>query len=352
MQTAKVVKTVRSDLEKQSKDQLLLGMRTLVASERKITRDVLLHINEVQRRRLYADLGFPTLFEWLTKDIGYSAPAAYRRLQAARILKRIPTISEKIDSGELNLSTLAKVQSTIRAEEKRTGKKVDSATSHHALKSVESCSLKESAIRLASLFPEACAEQTRKEVVSVVDEDHVRAHVTLTSEQMQKLERVREILSHRRFKGHASLADVIEAAADELLARRDQLKRVVTARSQKKPITVAETKRTAATNDKTAHKTSKSEMAKKSDSVSRRISSAIRNAIFRRDQGRCQYQDVKSGRRCHSSYGAEIDHIVPRALGGTNDPDNLRVACRTHNLLYAERTFGRNKIDKFRRKDD
>ncbi|MBN8539594.1 MAG: hypothetical protein J0L82_04335 [Deltaproteobacteria bacterium] len=35
---------------------------------------------------------------------------------------------------------------------------------------------------------------------------------------------------------------------------------------------------------------------------------------------------------------------------GTNAPSNLRILCRTHNLMVAEQTFGREKIEAFRRR--
>jgi hypothetical protein len=67
-----------------SNDNLITAVRSLVKEERRITREILDHINEVARRRLYADLGFSSIFDWLVKDLGYSESAAYRRIQAAK----------------------------------------------------------------------------------------------------------------------------------------------------------------------------------------------------------------------------------------------------------------------------
>ena len=35
---------------------------------------------------------------------------------------------------------------------------------------------------------------------------------------------------------------------------------------------------------------------------------------------------------CGAEENLHVDHIVPRALGGTDEPDNLRVLCRRCNL--------------------
>ncbi|RZA00483.1 MAG: HNH endonuclease, partial [Proteobacteria bacterium] len=62
--------------------------------------------------------------------------------------------------------------------------------------------------------------------------------------------------------------------------------------------------------------------------------------IFRRDDGRCQYTDSLSKRKCLSTHRVQVDHIQPKALGGTNDTWNLRCLCRAHNAHRAEKTFG------------
>ncbi|NUM88778.1 MAG: HNH endonuclease, partial [Bdellovibrionales bacterium] len=47
---------------------------------------------------------------------------------------------------------------------------------------------------------------------------------------------------------------------------------------------------------------------------------------------------------CHSVYALEIDHRIPRALGGTNDAPNLRLLCRSCNQRAAIQVFGLRKM--------
>ncbi|MNT43138.1 HNH endonuclease [compost metagenome] len=49
----------------------------------------------------------------------------------------------------------------------------------------------------------------------------------------------------------------------------------------------------------------------------------------------CEFVNEKTGVRCRSHYQLQIDHKVPLAKNGSNDVSNLRVLCRTHNLLAA-----------------
>jgi hypothetical protein len=57
---------------------------------------------------------------------------------------------------------------------------------------------------------------------------------------------------------------------------------------------------------------------------------------------------LRGGCRC-TYVGIQIDHIQPYALGGGCGPEPLRLLCRQHNLLEAERYFGHEHMQRFRR---
>lgn len=78
---------------------LVTKLRTLIQEEREISLKILELINEVERRRLHLELGFSSLFDWLTRELGYSAAAAMRRIDSARLLRKVPTIATQIESG-------------------------------------------------------------------------------------------------------------------------------------------------------------------------------------------------------------------------------------------------------------
>ena len=63
---------------------------------------------------------------------------------------------------------------------------------------------------------------------------------------------------------------------------------------------------------------------------SRAIPAAVRRQVWERDRGCCSNVDRGSGRRCGSRHLLEIDHVVPYALGGSAEPDNLRLLCAAH----------------------
>ncbi|MCY4373523.1 MAG: HNH endonuclease signature motif containing protein, partial [Spirochaetaceae bacterium] len=57
---------------------------------------------------------------------------------------------------------------------------------------------------------------------------------------------------------------------------------------------------------------------------------AVKRHVWRRDGGRCTYVDRQTGRRCNSRHLIEMDHILPYALGGSSDPENVRLLCGVH----------------------
>ncbi|MBI2362978.1 MAG: HNH endonuclease [Elusimicrobia bacterium] len=76
-----------------------------------------------------------------------------------------------------------------------------------------------------------------------------------------------------------------------------------------------------------------------SDSNSRRIPQAVKDAVWSRDGGCCAY--VGPAGRCGSRAFLEFDHVVPFALGGASgDPGNIRLLCRAHNQLEGRRLLG------------
>ncbi|HEX7623007.1 MAG TPA: HNH endonuclease signature motif containing protein [Anaeromyxobacteraceae bacterium] len=77
------------------------------------------------------------------------------------------------------------------------------------------------------------------------------------------------------------------------------------------------------------------------------IPAAVRREVWTRDEGRCTWRGP-DGQRCGSMWKVELDHLRPAALGGPSTVENLRILCRAHNTLSAERVFGRAHMELFR----
>jgi hypothetical protein len=117
--------------------QLHTRFTQLVKTERKITHEVLLCIQQFDSTRAYAELGYSSLFEYLVAGQKYSEGSAQRRISAARLLKEVPEIQKKIQEGTLNLTQLAKLSIAVKQEQKKTGQKVSTAEKKDILAQLE-----------------------------------------------------------------------------------------------------------------------------------------------------------------------------------------------------------------------
>ncbi len=109
-----------SDLSGLSDRILLSRIKTLRQKERAITLALVLHLIEIERRRLFGELGYGSLFDYCIRHLKYSASAAGRRIQTARCIRRFPEVYDLLARGEVNLSTVSLIAPVLSAENKKT----------------------------------------------------------------------------------------------------------------------------------------------------------------------------------------------------------------------------------------
>ncbi|MBS1972096.1 MAG: HNH endonuclease [Bdellovibrionales bacterium] len=303
------------ELTRVSNAELILRMEKLVRTERKVTHLVLLHIAEIESRKIYADLGFDGMYSYLTKGLGYSEGSAYRRLQSSRLLKQVPEVAKKIEDGRLNLTQLTEVQKCV---------KENTLSSEETLKVLEKLENKNSFETQKTLtFELNLPVQTTEKIKPQADES-IRMELTLTKEQFDDLEQAKSLLSHIYPDG--SWSDIIAKLAKEFNQQK-LLGHSEIGENSKKVSTLASL---------LENPTQCVLAAGEKPSVKRKsISLGIRRQLLRKAGNCCEFKDPKNGKRCGSKYQLQIDHIQPVAFGGGNDLENLRVLCRTHNLQAA-----------------
>jgi 5-methylcytosine-specific restriction endonuclease McrA len=76
---------------------------------------------------------------------------------------------------------------------------------------------------------------------------------------------------------------------------------------------------------------------------SRYVSSEKRERLLDRAGHQCQYT-ARDGTRCTAKTGLEIEHVLPFAIYRSHEERFLKVLCRRHNLLQAERVYGKQFI--------
>jgi 5-methylcytosine-specific restriction endonuclease McrA len=86
----------------------------------------------------------------------------------------------------------------------------------------------------------------------------------------------------------------------------------------------------------------------KTSPSSRYIPAAVKRAVYERDKGQCTYVDP-NGRRCTERHRLEFDHRKPFGRGGNHSVGNIRLLCRAHNGYFAERDYGKEVMERYRR---
>ena len=81
-------------------------LKRLAAHERDVTVALVVHLAELDTRKLHLGLGFSSLFSYCRNALSLSEHATYHRIVAARAVRRHPVIAAMLSEGSLNLSTL------------------------------------------------------------------------------------------------------------------------------------------------------------------------------------------------------------------------------------------------------
>ncbi len=158
----------------------------------------------------------------------------------------------------------------------------------------------------------------RPDSTEPLDAQRSRLHVTVSRRFLEKLEAVRDALSHAR--PGASSEEILEAGLDLLLAVQRKRKGL-----DGKP------------------------QAKARPARPEHVTVQVKREAWTRAGGRCEWP-LHAGGVCGSTLRLEFDHIVPRARGGASTIGNIRLLCAAHNAIAARLAFGDAWMDQFTRR--
>ncbi len=301
-----------------SDSELLQQTRLLVSSERELTTELLWHLREVDRRRLYAEQGFSSLFDYVRRGLGYCEGSSDRRISAMRLLRDLPEIEPALKSGALSLSNASSLQHFFKREEKTKEVPYSETEKKQLVDQVSGKSRRDCDAILAGLAPEPMKPETSRPISATQTE----IRFTANQELMLKFEKLKERLSHQN--PNPSYSELFDMLADLALRKLDLEKSPRRKTEQGKlPLVPTPPAECAPTQER-----------------SRYIPQAAKRAILTRDQGQCTYMNAKTGVRCNSKHLIEIHHVLDFSLGGGHTLENLTLRCRTHNLHAAIQTQG------------
>ena len=331
---------------------LLKRMQLLVQRERSLVTEILHHLREVERRKLYSDLGYKSLFDYAVRELGYSEGQAGRRIQAMKLLRELPQeeakeLEKKIEDGSLNLTNICQAQSFFNEVKKASpNKPLQAKDKLEALKELEHKSSRQGQAALMEKRQDAGLDVSLpKEKTRALSQEHSELRLVLSRELLAELEEVRALLGQKAMgMSWAELIGEMAALSKETLKDKRFGKR----RGKATPSTPALRRRCIQTPPpadelripKASQVESQSPPSPKLNSERapkpRSISKGKRSRVWERDGGACV--------KCGGKQGLQVDHIVAVARGGGYEEDNLRLLCLNCNVREGVKEFGLERM--------
>lgn len=314
-----------------SDQDLLAKTEALARQERELLIQVLHHLKEIERRRLFSSSNYRSLFDYCLKRLGYSADQAARRISAMRLLKELPEIESKIETGSLTLTSLGLAQTLFRHEQKI--KDMSKESKLNLLTQLEHKTTREAEkiVAGASSAPLTLMPDRTRAVTQDIFEIKFMADEPLT----EKLEQLRGLLAHSQ--PNCSMNELLNKVCDVAIERLSPALRQV--RSRKAASLPASINNPVSKNDSVCNLPAAPLVHCGKESQREHVSASVRREVWRKAGGSCQ--------RCGSRSALQVDHILPAALGGRSGIGNLRLLCRCCNQRAAIEAFGQQVMDGF-----
>jgi 5-methylcytosine-specific restriction endonuclease McrA len=330
---------------------LLENLRRLVARSNAVTAELVAHLAEVDRRRLYLRAACSSLHSYCTSRLRLSDAAAFKRIQAARLVQRFPVVLDLLQTGALHLSAIITLHPHLNETNHRELLALADGKSQRDLERLLAArnprpDVADSVRRLPlpaapapSPIPTAMPERlpplpppspargapaspaAARGQTQPLSADRYCVKFTASETLVAKIDQARALLGHQLPTG--DLAAIVERALDALIAERLKKKFAVTPRRRLVPRVSGK----AATGDH------------------RHVPAEVRRVVSERDEYRCTYVD-ESGHRCSERRRLEFDHVLQKASGGRETVDNLRLRCRPHNHGRAVYELGAEHVDR------
>lgn len=277
---------------------------------------------EAEETRLFRWLGYPTIYAFIEKELGYSHHSATERVRVGHELRELPGVRERFDAGELPWSTVRELTRVVTPR-----------TEPVWLDAVEG--------KRADEVQQMVRGKSKGALpTDPVDSSKLRHRIVLadiSEEALMRFKQARIAIANEQ-DGACSDDRVVEAMAKAVLEPVPVEPRpsgprfmtaVTTCRSCKGSaivgvgaevaLTVAQAQRVAC-DHVYAGDLETNELTKPTGS----IPAALRRKVWIRDKGQCAVPG------CRSCRYLEVHHLLAREHGGTNDIGNLVLLCDAH----------------------
>lgn len=329
-----------------SDEELLRQVDVLAARARETTVELVAHLAELDKRKLYLPLGYASLFAYCTGALRLAEHAAYNRIEAARICREFPIVLERLADGSVNLSTLRLVAPHLTPEDYRDVLQKAAGRSKREVEELVArlCPKEDAPVIIRKLPAQAPVRQVLPSPVE--QPSPARPAVAADSQSVAPPEPSplsrpgpRPAVTPLAPERYRLQFNVDRETQENLRRAQDLLRREI---PDGDPGAIFKRALTLLLEDVARRKfavTSRPRASRGTAPGSRDIPAKVMRAVWLRDGGRCAYIG-KNGRRCGAETFLEFHHIDPHAFEGPPTVENISLRCRQHNAYEAELIFG------------
>lgn len=180
-------------------DNLVLErLKAFVKQERVLVAELLLYLEEVEKRNLHLERGFSSMFVFCTDFLGYTPHEAQMRIQAMRLSRNLPEVRTRIQKGEMSLTVASKVYAHVARESKELKERnlpgLPPEKIRYVVDEVTSLSVKQAEKVLFEIFPNE--NMLPPEKIKLLNRETFRVEMNLREETLIKLEKIQALRSH------------------------------------------------------------------------------------------------------------------------------------------------------------
>ena len=321
----------------QSAAHVHASLRSSLAAVDEAQKCAVLWFGEIMGRRLYRELGHASMNQYATEELGFSKSRTRDFMRLAKVLDGLPAVRAAVASGELGYTKAREVVGVATPETEDRWLAAAKGTRKELVHEVKK------ARQAAKVDPGQGELLPAEPIVVAPREMPVRFQMDLTPEQearraalVEKLHKLGGVPTDRAELMLEALAALVEAKGP-----RGPL-------TSRPPVQIhvheeAATGRMTVQTDAGERELSRAEAGRmRCDATICRhghrntntIAPSTRREVIARDRHRCQAPG------CNRTRFLEVHHAIPRASGGTNQPDNLTTLCAACHRLWHERGGG------------
>jgi hypothetical protein len=313
---------------------------------KKREQELLALIIEIDKKKIFYQLGYNSLFSYLTDRLELTPAATYAFINVARKSHEIPELKEHVTSGKLSIYKAQRITPVITSKNSKTWLTLAQSVIHRKLEREVALAAPRQAVPEKTKYLSLDQELSEKVVIKR-ESPRLALQMGVSEKLMLKIRRAQDLESQRNKKS-LSLEETLEQILDVYLDKRDPLKRAQRQLVKGKLQKSQQKKQEPAV--KSINRKSSGEKLKSYASVAsgrnfarakldmrKPIPASIYHQLQLRDQGQCTHRD-QDGRRCPSRRFLEAHHIKPVSNGGDNSLESLTLFCSGHHKSMHQMT--------------